>query len=236
MNSIELEKALLGCLITDSQYIDPVKQWITEEDFFYSSFNKKVWKAIDKLHSRGLDVDVNTVCEEVGNSKDGYHSMYEISGFLEKVTSPSKANVYARKLHSYYLRRILDTQMHSISNNINDGSLDTNRLLEDAHTTIGNIIKLQPNKTFDMDGLLDKTKESIFESTTLIPTGINTLDRVITGMTRGEITIIAGRPGNAKTTVSANIARNLVHQGMKVAMFNREMPNTDDEEVFSYGV
>jgi replicative DNA helicase len=46
-------------------------------------------------------------------------------------------------------------------------------------------------------------------------------------MTRGEITIIAGRPGNAKTTVSANIARNLVHQGMKVAMFNREMPNTE---------
>ena len=80
MNSVELEKALLGCLITDSQYIDPVKQWITEEDFFYSSFNKKVWKAIDKLHSRGLDVDVNTVCEEVGNSKDGYHSMYEIVG------------------------------------------------------------------------------------------------------------------------------------------------------------
>ena len=227
MNSVELEKALLGCLISDSQYIDPVKQWITEDDFFYSSFNKKVWQALDKLHSRGLDVDLNTVCEEVGASKDGYHSMYEISGFLDKVTSPSKANVYARKLHSYYLRRILDTQMHSISNNINDGSLDTNRLLEDAHTTIGNIIKLQPNKTFDMDGLLDKTKESIFESTTLIPTGINTLDRVITGMTRGEITIIAGRPGNAKTTVSANIARNLVHQGMKVAMFNREMPNTE---------
>jgi replicative DNA helicase len=41
------------------------------------------------------------------------------------------------------------------------------------------------------------------------------------------VNIIAGRPGNAKTTVSANIARNLVHQGMKVAMFNREMPNTE---------
>ena len=46
-------------------------------------------------------------------------------------------------------------------------------------------------------------------------------------MTRGEVTIIAGRPGNAKTTVSANIARNLVHRGLKVAMFNREMPNTE---------
>ena len=158
MNSVELEKALLGCLIQDSEYIDPVKQWIPDDDFFYSSFNQKVWKALDKLHSRGIDIDLNTVCEEVGSSKDGYHSMYEISGFLEKVISPSKANTYAKRLHSYYLRRILDKQMHTISNDINDGSLDTNRLLEDAHTTIGNIIKLQPNKTFNIDGLLDKLK------------------------------------------------------------------------------
>ena len=227
MNSVELEKALLGCLIKDSEYIDSVKQWIPDKEFFYSSFNQKVWVSIDSLYTRGQDIDLNTVCEEVGSAKDGYHSQYEITGFLDKVTSASKAIVYARKLHSYYLRRILDNQMHLISNNINDGSLDTNKLLEDAHTTIGNIIKLQPNKTFDMESLLSRTKESIFNSTTQIQTGINTLDRVVTGMTRGEITIIAGRPGNAKTTVAANIARNLVHQGMKVVMFNREMPNTE---------
>jgi len=46
-------------------------------------------------------------------------------------------------------------------------------------------------------------------------------------MTRGEITIIAGRPANGKTTVAANIARNLVMDGYTVAMFNREMPNTE---------
>jgi replicative DNA helicase len=117
--------------------------------------------------------------------------------------------------------------MNDISKGINDTSLETGNLLEDAHTTIGNIIKLQPNQTFDIDSLLVDTKESIINSTTQIPTGIGTLDRVITGMTRGEITIVAGRPGNAKTTVSANIARNLVHRGLKVAMFNREMPNTE---------
>ena len=117
--------------------------------------------------------------------------------------------------------------MNDISKGINDTSLETGNLLEDAHTTIGNIIKLQPNQTFDIDSLLVDTKESIINSTTQIPTGIGTLDRVITGMTRGEITIVAGRPGNAKTTVSSNIATNIVHRGLNVAMFNREMPNTE---------
>ena len=46
-------------------------------------------------------------------------------------------------------------------------------------------------------------------------------------MTRGEITIVAGRPANGKTTVAANIARQLVLSGKRVMMFNREMPNTE---------
>ena len=227
MKSVELEKALLGCLIQDSSYVDSVKQFIPTKEFFYSSFNQKVWSAIDKLYTRQGSIELNTVCEEVGNDSDGHSSTYEISGFLDKVVSPASSVEYAKRLHAYYLRRILSNQMSDISKNINDSSLETNSLLEDAHTTIGNIIKLQPNKTFDINSLLESTKDSIFNSTSLIQTGVGTLDRVITGMTRGEITIIAGRPGNAKTTVAANIARNLVHQGMKVAMFNREMPNTE---------
>jgi replicative DNA helicase len=227
MKSIELEKALLGCLISDSEYIDSVRQYIPEDDFFYSSFNKDVWRALSKLHKNNSKIDLVTICEEVGSTKNSTTAKYEIAGFLDSVISPSSSVEYAKRLHSYYLRRILYNQMHDISKGINDASLETSNLLEDAHTTIGNIIKLQPNQTFDIDSLLEDTKESIVNSTTQIPTGIGTLDRVITGMTRGEITIVAGRPGNAKTTVSANIARNLVHRGLKVAMFNREMPNTE---------
>ena len=227
MKSIELEKTLLGCLISDSEYIDSVKQYIPDETFFYSEFNQKVWKVINDLHSRNEKIDLITICEEVGGKVDGYSSKYEITGFLDSVASPASSIDYAKRLHSYYLRRILYEQVYGIQKNISDTSLKTNKLLEDAHTTISNIIKLQPNISFDIDTLLEDTKDSIFNSTTQIQTGIGTLDRVITGMTRGEITIIAGRPGNAKTTVSANIARNLVHRGLKVAMFNREMPNTE---------
>ena len=227
MKSVELEKALLGCVIQDPSQIDKVLSWIDSDDFFYSEFNKKVWIAIRKLHKENKQIDLNTISDKVNLNNTGYHVVYEISGFLEKVTSPSHAVAYAKMLHNYYLRRMLDRQMSAISQDINDNSVETQALLEDAHTTIGNIIKLQPNKIFSVNALLEETKESIFNSTTLIQTGLPKLDRVITGMTRGEITIIAGRPGNAKTTVAANMARNLVHQGKKVIMFNREMPNTE---------
>ena len=227
MKSVELEKALLGCIIEDPKQIDKVLSWISADDFFYSEFNKKVWVATKKLYKDNRKIDLNTIANEVGLSNTGHHVVYEVSGFLDKVTSPSHAISYAKMLHNYYLRRMLDRQMSAISNDISDNSVETQALLEDAHTTIGNIIKLQPNKIFSVNALLEETKKSIFNSTTLIQTGLPKLDKVITGMTRGEITIIAGRPGNAKTTVAANMARNLVHQGKKVVMFNREMPNTE---------
>ena len=82
MKSVELEQAFLGCLISDSSYIDSAKQYITEKDFFYSSFNQKVWTAIDKLYSRNKEIDLVTICEEVGNTVDGHSSSYEIAGFM----------------------------------------------------------------------------------------------------------------------------------------------------------
>ena len=227
MKNIELEKALLGCVIQDSQQLDHVKAWVPSYDFFYNDFNQRVWKAIIKLDKDKKDIDLNTVADTIDVIDTDYSPLYEISGFLELVTSPTKSITYVKLLHSDWLRRRLNKQIYNISKNIHDDSTETQVLLEDAHTTIGNIIKLQPNKEFDLTDLLEKTTDSIFESTTLIKTGIEKLDKVITGMTRGEITIIAGRPGNAKTTVSANIARNLVHEGKRVVMFNREMPNTE---------
>tara|TARA_R110002126_G_scaffold85823_1_gene207452 strand:- start:13 stop:1338 length:1326 start_codon:yes stop_codon:yes gene_type:complete len=227
MKNIELEKALLGCILQDPSQMNVVKSWVPSHDFFYSDFNQRVWLALVKLDKTNEDIDLNTVADAINVVDTDYSPLYEITGFVDLVISPKKSEGYAKLLHSDWLRRKLDKQIHVLSKTIHDDSKETQVILEDAHTTIGNIINLQPAKKFDMISLLGKTMDSIFNATTLINTGIAPLDKVVTGMTRGEITIIAGRPGSCKTSVSANIARNLVHQGKKVVMFNREMPNTE---------
>ena len=89
-------------------------------------------------------------------------------------------------------------------------------------------INLRPTKNdFNIDNVLEETSDSIFNSKGIIITGLGKLDSVVHGMTRGEITIVAGRPANGKTTVVANMARQLVLSGKKVMMFNREMPNVE---------
>ena len=227
MTEPRLEDALLGCIMTDSSKLDIVKPWVTDDEFFYATLNRRIWKTMMKLHERGHDIDVNTICNSIERTSTDNGLTYTITGYLDLVYSTSKVEDYAKLLHSSYLRRKLKNQVQHIEQFTEDDSIETQVLLEDAHTTIGNLIKLQPSRHFSLDDLLRDTSKSIFEQSNLVNTGISILDSVISGMTRGEISIIAGRPGNAKTTVAANIARNLINDGQKVVMFNREMPNVE---------
>jgi replicative DNA helicase len=213
--------------MTDSSKLDIVKPWVTEDDFFYTDINRRIWKTMLKLDDRGHDIDAMTVSNSIEKKSTDTNLTYTILGYMELVVSVSKIEDYAKLLHSNYLRRKLKNQVQHIEQYTEDDSIETQVLLEDAHTTIGNLIKLQPSKNFSLETLLQDTSKSIFDQANLINTGIPILDSVISGMTRGEISIIAGRPGNAKTTVAANIARNLINDGKRVVMFNREMPNVE---------
>ena len=46
-------------------------------------------------------------------------------------------------------------------------------------------------------------------------------------MTRKDITVIGGRPGHGKSTLTINIINSLLKQGYRVMMFNREMSNIE---------
>jgi len=159
-----LEDTLLGCLMQDSSKLTLVKSWIPDDDFFYSDLNKRIWRAILKLEQRGYEVDVNTVCNSIEKTKYDNNLTYTILNYMDLVVSTSKIEDYCKLLHAEYLRRKLKNQVYGIQKNIDDGSLETQVLLEDAHTTIGNIIRLQPNSSFSIEDLLNDTAKSILEN------------------------------------------------------------------------
>ena len=75
---------------------------------------------------------------------------------------------------------------------------------------------------------MGETFENIISSDrNLIKTGFGGIDELSGGMTRGEITVIGGRPGHGKTTTMLNMVKSCVDQGLKVIVFNREMTNVE---------
>jgi len=208
--------------------IDLAQKWIEEPSVFYSDFHRNIWKTILSLYDKKEEVDAVSVTHNYPQKKYiGKQLAYDIAEIATSEATPSRAEYYAKMLHGYWLRRELGDYSKKLGGLTEDNSNDISDLLNESHTLIGNLIKLQPTKEFNIEDLLEQTRESIFNRKTNIKTGIGKFDKVISGMTRGEITIIAGRPANGKTTVATNIARNLVMSGHRVAMFNREMPNTE---------
>jgi len=221
IHNLETEKAVLGCILIDENVYDLVKDFIPESDVFYNTKNKEIWETMSKLRKENIPVDTVNVASKMKGEA------FYITGLLETVPTKHNAISYARQMNSDWLRRKLVVQSQKIAAKAIDNNKDINTLLEEVQSTASSLLNLEPGQKFDLDSLLEETEDSIFNQRNLVTTGINPLDEIISGMTKGEITIFAGRPGNAKTTTVANIARNLIMQGKKVIMFNREMPNTE---------
>jgi len=218
--SDEAEKAVVGCILKDDKCFDVAKEYILESDAFYIDKNKKIWEAILELKSENIPTDIVNISTKIKGIT------YYLSGLTE-IPTTAHLESYSKQIHSDWLRRKLVKQSYEIVNKASDDNNDISSLLVDVHDTTSNMLNLEPGQRFDLDTLLSMTKDSLFSKRNLTTTGFAPIDNIISGMTKGEITIFAGRPGNAKTTTVANIARNLVLSGKKVVMFNREMPNTE---------
>tara|TARA_R100000995_G_C3484510_1_gene126345 strand:+ start:2926 stop:4242 length:1317 start_codon:yes stop_codon:yes gene_type:complete len=218
--SDEAERAVLGSIILKNECFDVVKEYIIESDAFYIEKNKKIWEAMTELKSENIPIDTVNVSSKIKGIT------YYLSGLAE-IPSTAHVESYAKQVHSDWLRRKLVLQSHEIAKKAYDNNNDISSLLVNVHDTTSSLLNLEPGQKFDLNTLLSMTKDSLFSKRNLTTTGFTPIDNIISGMTRGEITIFAGRPGNAKTTTVANIARNLVLSGKKVIMFNREMPNTE---------
>tara|TARA_B100000029_G_scaffold516708_1_gene632988 strand:- start:5611 stop:6936 length:1326 start_codon:yes stop_codon:yes gene_type:complete len=215
------EKAVLGSVLQDEKCFDIVKDFIPEKDVFYQEKHKEIWDTICKLKQERIPVDIVNVSSKLSGMT------YYITGLSDSVPTTANVESYARQLNGDWLRRKLVIQSQKIAQEASDSNKDINSLLVNVHDTASSLLNLEPGQKFDIDDLLVKTKDSLFNQRNLTTTGFQAIDNIISGMTKGEITIFAGRPGNAKTTTVANIARNLVMSGKKVVMFNREMPNTE---------
>tara|TARA_X000001382_G_scaffold64273_1_gene44529 strand:- start:3235 stop:4590 length:1356 start_codon:yes stop_codon:yes gene_type:complete len=229
MHNIEAEESLLASIILDPSNIDIVRRWIEEDKVFYNDFNRDIWNTVLKLRNKNETIDTVSVVHNFPTKKHKEKSIsYEITGITTKEASPSNAESYARMVHEHYLRRKMVEHSHRLIKNAEDNHIDIDSLINDVNLDSSNLINLRPSKNdFSIEKTLEETNDSIFNSKGIIKTGIEKLDSVVHGMTRGEITIVAGRPANGKTTVAANMARQLVLSGKKVIIFNREMPNIE---------
>ena len=223
------ENSVLGGIITYPQYYDKVVPYISSEEVFVQTRAKRLWKKISKMIRDDKKIDMVTMCQSIseGDRGQGLTQSY-IVDCTSDIPLKDMIEVYARTLYEKYLLRIVVSTTDKIKNEAIKNGDDVYELLTEAHSTIGELISINPSEEYDIDGLLLDTINSLKnKETNLVKTGFKKIDSFAGGLTRGEITIIGGRPGHGKTTFLINLVSKMRGEGYRCMLFNRELPNSE---------
>ena len=242
------ENAVLGCLIAYPDEYNKVSKYFIDPDVFYQKKAKLLWNRIKEMKHNGQYVDTLTVCTSV-TKKDinqGLTKHYIVCCATDD-NKPlrSMTELYASKLYEKYLMRCIIIKADDIKTNASDNSKDIYTTISEAHSILSELLNLNPSKAADINEVIKDTLDSIKNKTTkLIKTGYKNVDKFAGGLTRGEITIIGGRPGHGKTTVMINMLANVLDDGKRAIFFSRELPNSEllkkiiclESQQLSYGM
>ena len=242
----ETEDCILGAVINNPAEYDSVSKYIMNNDVFYQDKARKLWYKIGEMMKAKLTIDMLTICSSLNanDTKKGLTTFY-----VTKCTSSSPANgmaeYYANQIYEKYLLRKVIVHSEKIKEKAKSNYADVYDSIEKAHSIFGEILNIRPSQVQDIEEVISETLKSIEDKTSkLIKTGYPAVDKFSGGLTRGEITIIGGRPGHGKTTVMINMLSKALEQGQKCMFFSRELPNSElmkkiiclESEQLSYGL
>ena len=235
--SIESEQSVLGGLLLDNNAFDLVADVIGPDDF-YRHDHRLIYEKIQQMCTAGQPADVVTVFTAL----DSEGKAQETGGlaYLSNLATgtPSAANIrrYAEIVRDRSILRQLVTAGDQIATSaLAPQTGDVSQLLDQAQSVVFAIDEKsnKGKKGFRVLNELaaDVTRElqalyqiKSSDDVTGLPTGFTVLDRMTSGLQKGDLIIVAGRPSMGKTSFALNIAEYAgLSLKMPVAVFSMEM-------------
>ena len=234
-HSVEAEQSLRGGLLIDNTAWDLLVGVLTDKDF-YRPEHALIYKVIQRLVGDNHPADVITVHEAVKSEQGGDLVGIDYLNSLAQST-PSAANIkgYADIVRDRsILRRLIEVSDNIVNSAFVPEGRSVRTLLDEAESRILQIGEEGNRKAdyLEIEPLLKTVVARIDElynrqggsDITGIATGFIDLDKQTSGLQKGDLVIIAGRPSMGKTAMALNIAENVaLAEGLPVVIFSMEM-------------
>lgn len=232
-HDLEAERSLLGSMLISKDACNEILSLATEDDFYLDS-HRILFNAMQSIDKQGNAVDVTTLTSYLMDKKQldkvgGVDYLLQLS---ESVPTTAHSQYYLKILNEKSLLRKLIKQSTEIIesaygdvNNINDyiGDVEKNFLSVTRDRNAGEFkdVKSVIQNVTDRLILLQKSDGRISG----IKTGYYDLDKLTSGLQKGDLIILAARPSVGKTAFALNIAYNVSLKAQDaVAVFSLEMP------------
>ncbi len=231
-HSLEAERAVLGGILINNAFLNPVLSIISSEDF-YKDAHRKIFDKIVSLIDKGMPADLVTLTEELRRSgllEDVGGAAY-VSSLLDGVHRQINVEYYARIIkEKALLRRLIFSSAKIISAGFEEKE-DADELLNEAQAEIIEVAEQRVKPGFIHISQLVKPALDIVArrieqkgAVTGVPTGFRDLDNLTSGFHPSDFIVIAARPSMGKTALCLNISQ---YVGLKtdysVGFFSMEM-------------
>jgi len=230
--NIDAEKTILGAILLDNSAHAEAAEKIESDDFYLDS-HRRIFQRMSQLMDAQRAVDIVTLANELSRNKEveavgGVAYLASLTEGLprrpviEEYIRIVKEKSLARKLMaicSMAIARAAD-QSDSITDILGDAE---SKLMEATEKSINygfqSLDQIVENSFGTIDNLYKQSRE-----VTGLATDFTDLDRMTSGLQKGELIIIAARPSMGKTAFAINIAQNAaINHGSIVAIFSLEM-------------
>jgi len=230
--ALEAEAAVLGAALLDAEVIPKIIQYLRPEHF-YSPVHRKVFEAILKLFEKNQPCDIVTVGAELKRMQEleAVGGQPFLSSLLDTVLTTAHCEEHAKLVLEKAIQRQLIQTATEIVLAGYDESQTVESLLDTAEQKIFQIREAGVRREFSrIKELLKEEMEHIDRAmaerklVTGVETGYHQLDELTSGLQKGDLVIVAGRPAMGKTAFALNIAVNAsAGHGIPVAIFSLEM-------------
>lgn len=233
-HSVDAEKAVLGSIMLDRRAINRATE-ILQPEAFYLEAHKIIFETMQRMTERSATIDVVSLQEELRrlsllDAVGGTMALVEIASFV-----PTSSNIdeYARIVQEHHLKRELIGAAMQILSSSYDPASDALEEVDRAESAIFSIAERRLQKSYvDMKKLANDTMALIMamserenkSGTIGVPSGFVQLDKMLGGLQKSDLVIVAARPSMGKTAFALSLARNVaVDARVPVAVFSIEM-------------
>lgn len=225
-HDIQAEEAVVASILIDPEAILKVMPILRPEDF-YGAKPRTVYEACLAVFRRGEPIDQISVTNELASRK----KLEDVGGagylafLIASLPTSVHAEYYANTVARLALYRELIKAGFGIASLGYEASPDTGTALAKAENLLFSVGRHRsPHKRMaSIRGIVDEFLEGRRANEPIALTGWPSIDAILGGLRRGDLIVVAARPGVGKSAFVANIALRNAKDGRVVAIFSLEM-------------
>jgi replicative DNA helicase len=228
MEALEAEQALLGALLFDASAWEAVQD-VSRPEHFCEPFHARLFNSVAEAFGKGRGVDIRLLGPRFADDPafQELGGLRYLADLVDRAPPAMNAPDYARLLVALHTRRAISALGKELAAAAEDGASEPEELIAEAEhqlaaiadgtptseawSTAADVIEEAIDSALARDGHMDAVS------------GLQDVDDFVGGFGSGEVTIIGGRPGMAKSLVASQIAKANASRGQGTVFFSQEM-------------